>query len=333
MRHQRVTALAAAPNPLFFGARMANARLSFAFISPEGRVASSCRTLGLVLILATSFFTELISLKAVVAQDTPPAVLPTADGDFPAEQLTVVSDFTGLSRIEERDVYYGLLEVARLVPLKVQKQRAHAVAEAAEKQFRENPRRKGQPYSVFSDLVLSPQSYRGKPVTMEGYIQKLDRMEAGENPFGLKELYQVYLFTEESKGNPLVVVCREIPSHLPLPTKGNATNHIHVTGYFYKLWPYEAGRGNWAAPLLMANRLEYRPPQPSAASLWMRQGFLLGVPSLFAVCLTAFWLRSRANEQRRRQLADQSRQDLTLPDLIPNFDDGSKIPANGPSEA
>lgn len=257
-----------------------------------------------------------------LADDRPRSLAPTDTGDFPPDELGIVEDFTSLTRVEEREIYYGLLEVARMVPLKVQKQRAREVAAAGEQAFRANPKRAKQAYSLFADLVLSPQHYRGKPVSFEGYIQKLDRMEAGDNPYGITELYQAYLFTEESKGNPIVVVCRHVPDNLPLPTKGNATNHIRVTGYFYKLWPYEAARGQWAAPLIMADRLEYRPPQPSATSELVRGGLLYGLPVGGVAVVTIVWLASRAAARRRRLEANKARKELTLPDEVATTEPG-----------
>jgi hypothetical protein len=283
----------------------------------NGAVISRCRP-KLVGWALAAWLTVVTGPADLFSQELPPAIIPTSEGDFPSEQLAAVADFTGLARVEERDIYYGLLEVARLVPLKVQKQRARDVVTAAEEAFRADPRRKGQRYSLFADLVLAPQRYRGRPITFEGYIQKLDRMEAGDNPFGMQELYQAYLFTEESKGNPLVIVCRNVPRDMPQPTKGNATNYVHVTGYFYKLWPYEAAVGNWAAPLLMADRLEYRPPRPSRSSELIRQACLIGVPTLFTLVAVTVWYRNRAFNRLRRQQAAQALAPLDFPDVVAN---------------
>lgn len=273
-------------------------------------------------IIAAAILVTLAGAVPAPADDLPPPLAPTDTGDFPPDRLVGVEDFTSLARAEERDIYYGLLEVARIVPLNVQKQRAREVVASGEQAFRANPKRAKQPYSLFADLVLSPSQYRGKPLSFEGYIQKLDRMEAGDNPYGITELYQAYLFTEESKGNPIVVVCRAIPENLPRPTKGNATNHIRVTGYFYKLWPYEAERGNWAAPLIMADRLEYRLPRPSASSELVRVGLLYGLPIAGVAIVAIVWMTSRSAARRRQLEADKARKELTLPDEVPNVDAG-----------
>lgn len=276
----------------------------------------------------TAVATMIASIMAspAAAEDLPQPLAPTESGHFPPDRLDAVEDFTSLTRVEERDVYYGLLEVARMVPLKLQKQRAREVVASGEQAFRANPKRAKQAYSLFADLVLSPSHYRGKPLSFDGYIQKLDRMEAGDNPYGIKELYQAYLFTEESKGNPIVVVCRTIPENLPRPTKGNATNHIRVTGYFYKLWPYEAERGSWAAPLIMADRLEYRPPQPSAGSELVRGGILYGLPMVGVAVVALVWMTSRAAARRRQLEVNKARKELTLPDEVPTVESGPSAP-------
>jgi hypothetical protein len=233
-------------------------------------------------------------------------ITPTPEGDFPPESLAAVEDFTGLDRPGERDVYFGLLNLAGQVPLTVQRARAKKVAAAGEAAFRADPKNKGRPYSQFADLVLTPGRYRGKPVTMEGYIQKLDRMDAGDNDYGLTDLYQSYLFTPESKGNPVVVVSREVAQGLPRPTKGNATNYIRVTGYFYKVWRYEAERGGWAAPLLIAHRLEYRPPQRGPMDDLVRTGTNVFVVVLFLGLVLAVWIRNRNSQRDRARLRQAS---------------------------
>lgn len=253
-------------------------------------------------------------------------VAPTPEGDFPPESLAAVEDFTGLDRPGERDVYYGLLNLAGQVPLSVQRARAKAVATAGEAAFRADPKQKGRPYSQFADLVLSPGRYRGKPVTMEGYIQKLDRMDAGENEYGLTDLYQSYLFTPESKGNPVVVVTREVTPGLPRPTKGNATNYIRVTGYFYKVWRYDAERGGWAAPLLIANRLEYRPPQRGPFDDLIRTATSVGAVAVFVGLVLTLWVRNR-NARRDRERLRKS-PSLATPDFVA-FD--SALPSAAPN--
>ena len=253
-------------------------------------------------------------------------VAPTPEGDFPPESLAAVEDFTGLDRPGERDVYYGLLNLAGQVPLSVQRARAKAVATAGEAAFRADPKQKGRPYSQFADLVLSPGRYRGKPVTMEGYIQKLDRMDAGENEYGLTDLYQSYLFTPESKGNPVVVVTREVTPGLPRPTKGNATNYIRVTGYFYKIWRYDAERGGWAAPLLIANRLEYRPPQRGPFDDLIRTATSVGAVAVFVGLVLTLWVRNR-NARRDRERLRKS-PSLATPDFVA-FD--SALPSSAPN--
>ncbi|RPI77095.1 MAG: hypothetical protein EHM42_14185 [Planctomycetaceae bacterium] len=164
-----------------------------------------------------------------------------------------------------------------------------------------------------------PDSWRGQPVTLRGYIRDLAPMEAGENAFGIKTLYQANLFTEDSSQLPWVVVCAEIPENLPRPTARRPTDNVTVTGYFFKLWTYraETESGRWTAPVLLASRIDWQPAPagPSLAPQWLSVPLALAAAGVAA----ALWLRSQNRKTRKRLerlQADPGETDSTIRETL-----------------
>lgn len=229
-----------------------------------------------------------------------PLRLPTGDVEYPPTLLLGVSDLTSGIGEAERDSYFGVLAHARRQSLDSQRQAATRNREAARLLFESDPRNRRKTHQLFYDLVTRPDTWRGHPVTLRGYIRDLTPMEAGENSDGLTKLYQAHLFTEDSAQFPYVIVCSQIPEGLPTPTARRPTDFITVTGYFYKLWTYRAGTetGHWSAPLILAQRLEWNPPparQPLAAGWWWLLAGLL-------VALPLGWRELRRRDRAARRL-------------------------------
>jgi hypothetical protein len=209
---------------------------------------------------------------------------------------------------EERDAYYAILARAGTISLDRQRQLAESLRSQAETEFRSDPDHKGRKFSLFVDLIQHPERYRGKPVTLRGYIQGLETMEAGENDEGLTLLHQAYFFTADSLQNPYVVVTTEIPPDIPRPRKGSPTNDVSVTGYFFKIWSYEAERGNWAGPLILAGKLEWNPsPPPLTARLEFK--IALGIGLALGITILALVILKQRRDDRRFRASQTDRHD------------------------
>jgi hypothetical protein len=217
---------------------------------------------------------------------------------LPTEWLTDVKDLTEGFGGGERDAYYMALDRARgLTPAEARSAAAETRREA-EANFRADPKNARKKFSLYYELVRNPAKYRGRLVTLTGYIRTLETMEAGENEQGLETLHQANLFAEEAFGNPCVIVCSEIPHDLRAPKEGSPTDNITVTGYFYKLWSYEAPGRRWAAPLILAGQLEWNPRPPGWTE---RPGFKNAITIFLALLgLGAVYLVVQANRKKVR---------------------------------
>lgn len=224
-----------------------------------------------------------------------PLALPRHSATIPPEWLTGISDLTSGFSTDEHGSYYQILARAR-EGLAEQQQAAAQNLALADREFLADRANRKRQYRLFYDLVTRPDSWRGQPVTLRGYIRDLTPMAAEENQLGLTQLYQAHLFTEDSMQFPYVVVCTEVPPNLPRPEPRRPTDFITVTGYFYKLWTYraETETGRWSAPLILAGKLEWNPPR-GAPPWWQRfgAGAAVGTACLLAGALALL--------QRRRQ--------------------------------
>ena len=119
-------------------------------------------------------------------------------------------------------------------------------------------------FPAFVDLFLHPDQYRGKAVTLRGYLRKLISYPA-ETPDGdgPRNLYEAWLFTDDSHGNPAVVVCSEIPEGMP--TGEDINEQVSVTGYFFKMYGYRARDTTRTAPMILARELVWYPAAERAA--------------------------------------------------------------------
>lgn len=119
-------------------------------------------------------------------------------------------------------------------------------------------------FPAFVDLFQHPDEYRGKAVTLRGYLRKLISYPA-EPPDGNapQTLYEAWLFTDDSHGNPTVIVCSEIPAGMP--TGNDVNEQVSVTGYFFKMYGYRARDTTRIAPMILAGELVWYPAAERAA--------------------------------------------------------------------
>lgn len=167
----------------------------------------------------------------------------------------------------ERDAYYALVQKARELPLATLHRAADDWRETrrALPEHRRYARLPRDKFPTYADLFRNPESYHGKLVTLRGHVRQLDEMPADANPYGIHTLYQAWLFDEHAQSNPVVIVCTTLDSRLT-PEPETLVNHCRATGYFFKNMAYDGQRDLRFAPLLIAQKLEYFPPDNVAPS-------------------------------------------------------------------
>ena len=114
-----------------------------------------------------------------------------------------------------------------------------------------------------TDLFNHPQETRGKPVLLSGAAKRIALTLVTDSEvqslFGIDHYYQIYLFTEQSRGNPIVVCVCELPEGMPIGDSADFAESITVAAVPYKLWIYETPSKPHYAPVLVGRSLTWHP--------------------------------------------------------------------------
>lgn len=111
-------------------------------------------------------------------------------------------------------------------------------------------------------IVRNPQAFRGRPIRLDGYVRRITPIDPGPNNLGVRVLYECAVFSDEHDLNPWIFVVLHVPEEMP--TGDGLRERVTATGFFLKLWAYQAGDGMRFAPLLIGPRIVWH-PAPSDA--------------------------------------------------------------------
>lgn len=184
----------------------------------------------------------------------------------------------------DREPFYGLLRVISDTPagwLEQEAQKQHAA----------------MPINV-TDLFNRPQETRGKPVLLHGTAKRIVPTPVTDSEvhslFGIDHYYQVFLYTEQSRGNPMVVCVRSLPEGMPVGDAADFAEQITVAAVPYKLWIYETLSGQHYAPILVGRSPVWH-PQPAAKRIPPESVTAFSFAVFFTLALIwfayRFWVR------------------------------------------
>jgi hypothetical protein len=192
----------------------------------------------------------------------------------PAVDPTVFDGVQDKTGVIPRRAYFHLLDVARRMP-----------AEELQRVARSD--------RTFAHFALSPTLHRGKPIFLKGWLQRLIEITPPTNREGFDRLYEGWLYTEESQGNPYVIVISELPPGMPLG--GDVRETVTFTGFFVKLWSYQSGDGQRFAPLLVGRSITWHErPAATGPSPTAYAASLAIVVVLICVLFGAMWWSKRS---------------------------------------
>lgn len=152
--------------------------------------------------------------------------------------LDLVKDNTLGIRNDEAEVFYWLVDHAR-----------HISSAALD--------RSGTTEVQYVNLMTEPDRYRGDPITIEGDLWRLYEIEAGPNDYGVKRMYEGWVFTGDSGNHPYRIVCTGLAKGIQ-PSE-SLRKPVRITGYFFKREGYRSNGGVHVAPTLIAHRIEINP--------------------------------------------------------------------------
>ncbi len=169
------------------------------------------------------------------------------------------------------------------------------------------------PRISYGELVNSPGKCRGQAMRVELCACRILSYEAPRNSLGINRLYEIWGWSEDSRGSLYVVVSPELPPGIaPGET---VSERLEVRGYFCKIQGYvavgsAAQSTPSAAPLIIGRLAKYQPlatPLVTGRELWHGAAALLLMAS-FIGTLSRKPLFPKRNSDllsgRRAQTAD-----------------------------
>ncbi len=94
-----------------------------------------------------------------------------------------------------------------------------------------------------SSLFLEPEKLQGRPVKLRGWARRVN-LALVDDPdvrasTGVEKYWQVYFFTNDSQGAPLVLCALDLPEELEPGGGKEYRREIELDGFFYKTWAYK----------------------------------------------------------------------------------------------
>ncbi len=181
----------------------------------------------------------------------------------------------------------------------------------------------------FASLADQPTAYRGKRVVIDGTAARIEVVKAETNPFGIRQLWLVWLRPLDGSERPVMGYVTSLPESLEAlvgqaEIQGN--QWLRLDGIFLRRQLYRSVKGSELAPVIagrIGEMTSHSEPlasgeageQLAIASLstnGLMRWILVGIPLLFAVGFTLAIAYYTAKVSRwRRRLRQQS-----LPDKV-----------------
>jgi hypothetical protein len=192
-----------------------------------------------------------------------------------------------------------------------------AVGRASEGQLVKEAHRRlaarGERFDSVVPLFNNPDGSRGKLVMLFGTVRRALRVRVDDpdirRRFGIDHYYELYLYTPDSQGNPLVFCVRRLPKNMPTGAGADYAESATVAGFFLKSWAYASGLSRESsdddrpaplqlAPLLVAPEPIWHGPSASRGlPVWVAASGAIFLVLLLSACL---WLwRQRGREVAR----------------------------------
>jgi hypothetical protein len=153
--------------------------------------------------------------------------------------------------------------------------------------------RRAEKHVVFTQLWQQPDKYRGKLIRLRLHVALIVTWDAGENSAGVKHVYEVWGWTDQSKSFPYLVILDELPKGIPI---GDGLHEEGVfVGYFLKWMSYTAANSKRSSPLLLG-RMKWMPATAPVHPVITRSDWrwlgLVGIPIVLLIGAIT-WFRMR----------------------------------------
>ena len=156
-------------------------------------------------------------------------------------------------------------------------------------------------------LFNQPAEQHGRLVALSGTAREVSRIRVEDEDiqtrFGIDHYYQLFLFTDDSQGNPLVFCVRELPPEMPTGKGPQFGEHVTVAGFFFNTWAYRSRQQTGQlAPLLIGRQPVWQPRQGVSSNPVV--GVIAG--AVFVLLLLGIWLAMWRYSRGDKRFHDQT---------------------------
>jgi hypothetical protein len=129
-------------------------------------------------------------------------------------------------------------------------------------------------FPMFVDMFQHPERWQGHLVTLRGHVRRVTSHEGDPALFNGQPLHELWLFTDDSQHNPIVIVTPSLPDEFP--RNADVVDSVTVIACLFKMYVYKSQNENRIAPLLLAGRIEWNPTNDQILALGNGGHFVQG---------------------------------------------------------
>lgn len=155
-------------------------------------------------------------------------------------------------------------------------------------------------YATMSRLWSEPDAWRGRLVRLKLHVRLIEEHSAPENSTGVKRVYEIWGWTDDSKSLPFCVVVAELPPDMR--SGADVEFETEFVGYFLKWLRYTPGVGDERSSPLLLGRI-ISTPRRAAQSRTVAGPMFGWVIGAAAVVLVGILLVLRFAPRRRQPVA------------------------------
>lgn len=207
-----------------------------------------------------------------------------------------------------RECFYQLMNtVSRISPEEMRAFCKKTLAQSPAERLTEDGR-----YSSPFPLFLRPVDERGNFFYLCGTAKKIEAVRVEDEDirtrFGITHFYQIFLFTQDSQENPILVLTTKLPEGIE-PGRGDEYRaDMAVPAFFFNTWGYSSTDAQGKpvtrlTPLLMGGIPEVLPTPEPIRAFWVEMILLLiMMGGLFSLAIYLFCVERREKVLRKEFL-------------------------------
>ncbi|MBP5623085.1 MAG: hypothetical protein J6X44_13845, partial [Thermoguttaceae bacterium] len=169
-------------------------------------------------------------------------------------------------------------------------------------------------------LFNSPEKLQGAKVKISGWARRVNMILVDDPDVkaatGIDRYCQLYVYTDESQGWPIVLCVPDLPDNLPCGGGADYRRNVEFIGYFYKTWAYknsekpesdadETPASSWTrAPVLIGKIAKAYPEEPPEPAPPFSASAII---TTFAILACAWIVLRRWTSRPRKSVSSYSR--------------------------